>query len=252
MKFYIYLCKIFEKWTFRLFSLSLSRGVVIRGKLIVKTNVTIRLSLTVRAWHFRWFGSKVCQRDTEIVRFQTVSNERKISKTNITSGMKDRIRQLMESQHMNQQSFASFVGIAPATLSSILQERTRPTLATVESVQKKFPNINLTWLINGNGPMFIEDKESIDNRAREGADATSDQDRGAGTQPGLFDFSYDTPDASAAVPRQQSPNRQAGSGRQQMQQSYSDVKTFDKPSRKITEIRVFFDDQTWESFVPKK
>ena len=30
------------------------------------------------------------------------------------------------------------------------------------------------------------------------------------------------------------------------------VKIVDKPQRKITEIRVFFDDQTWESFVPKK
>jgi hypothetical protein len=31
-----------------------------------------------------------------------------------------------------------------------------------------------------------------------------------------------------------------------------DVKNLDKPSRKITEIRVFFDDLTYESFVPKK
>ena len=26
----------------------------------------------------------------------------------------------------------------------------------------------------------------------------------------------------------------------------------DKQSRRITEIRVFYDDQTWESFVPKR
>lgn len=25
-----------------------------------------------------------------------------------------------------------------------------------------------------------------------------------------------------------------------------------RPERKITEIRIFFDDQTWETFVPKK
>ena len=28
------------------------------------------------------------------------------------------------------------------------------------------------------------------------------------------------------------------------------VKYIDKPARKITEIRVFYDDQTWESFSP--
>ena len=30
------------------------------------------------------------------------------------------------------------------------------------------------------------------------------------------------------------------------------VKIYNNRQRKITEIRVFFDDQTWESFVPKK
>ena len=30
------------------------------------------------------------------------------------------------------------------------------------------------------------------------------------------------------------------------------VKYVDKPQRKITEIRIFYDDQTWETFVPKK
>jgi hypothetical protein len=31
-----------------------------------------------------------------------------------------------------------------------------------------------------------------------------------------------------------------------------EVKTIDKPQRRITEIRVFYDDQTWETFVPQK
>ena len=38
--------------------------------------------------------------------------------------MKDRIRKVMESQHMTQQVFAEFIQIAPATLSSIFTGRT--------------------------------------------------------------------------------------------------------------------------------
>ena len=49
--------------------------------------------------------------------------------------MKDRIRQIMESQHMTQQVFADFIGLAPATLSSIYNERTRPTLGVVEAIR---------------------------------------------------------------------------------------------------------------------
>ena len=32
----------------------------------------------------------------------------------------------------------------------------------------------------------------------------------------------------------------------------TEVKYLDKPKREIVEIRVFFDDGTWESLVPKK
>ena len=67
--------------------------------------------------------------------------------------MKDRIKKLMESQNMNQQSFASYIGISTASLSSILQERTRPTLKTVEAICGKFPNVSLSWLISGEGEM---------------------------------------------------------------------------------------------------
>lgn len=68
--------------------------------------------------------------------------------------MKDRIRQLMESQQMNQQSFANFIGVSPASLSSILQERTRPTLNIVEAIRSKMPNLNTDWLMWGEGEMF--------------------------------------------------------------------------------------------------
>ena len=41
--------------------------------------------------------------------------------------MKDRIRKIMESQHMTQQVFASFIGVSPGTLSSIFTGRTNPS-----------------------------------------------------------------------------------------------------------------------------
>ena len=31
-----------------------------------------------------------------------------------------------------------------------------------------------------------------------------------------------------------------------------DIKILDKPQRKVMEIRVFYDDQTWDTFVPVK
>ena len=155
--------------------------------------------------------------------------------------MKDRIKQLMESQHMTQQIFSDFIGISSASLSSIFNERTRPTLATVEAIRKKFPTISLDWLMYGTGPMFLDDVPVPQNVSTSGSPSVSEA---------KLDFSTDS------LP----PSRQGGStpsvyeGVAHTPNNIvrSELKYVDKPKRNITEIRVFFDDQTYESFVPRK
>ncbi|MDY3674334.1 MAG: hypothetical protein SO049_05865, partial [Prevotella sp.] len=63
----------------------------------------------------------------------------------------------------------------------------------------------------------------------------------------LFDASSDEP-ASPQIPTRQAQRMT----RQPLQQIQVTAKNIDKQPRRITEIRVFYDDQTWESFVPKK
>lgn len=166
--------------------------------------------------------------------------------------MKDRIKQLMESLHMNQQSFASFVGIAPATLNGIFQERTRPTLNTVEAICKKMPNVNLMWLINGTGDMYVS-SESADLSLSESDDSGYGNVHGLpADHGGVLDFAPDGSSLSGSQQRVGSPRAAERPGRNVMQGQIVDVKNIDKQMRRITEIRVFYDDQTWESFVPKK
>ena len=73
--------------------------------------------------------------------------------------MKDRIKQIMDSQQMSQQSFAAFLDISPATLSSIFTGRTKPTLSTVEAIKMKIPNINTDWLMFGSVNMYSDSKD---------------------------------------------------------------------------------------------
>lgn len=156
--------------------------------------------------------------------------------------MKDRIRQLMEFQHMNQQVFANFLGVAPATISSILSDRTRPTLNIVETIRSKCPNINLTWLMFGEGEMFVQEK-AVDD-----PESGTDMSQGAGS--GMLPFVDDA--RVEPTRRSQSRVSQASHEHQQIAGISYSAKNIDMPQRKITEIRVYFDDQTWESFVPKK
>ena len=73
--------------------------------------------------------------------------------------MKDRIKTIMESQHMTQQTFAQFIQISPASLSSIFNGRTKPTLTVVEAIRSKIPSLSLEWLMFGVGPMDDNDND---------------------------------------------------------------------------------------------
>lgn len=157
--------------------------------------------------------------------------------------MKDRIRQIMESQKMTQQEFADYIGLAPATLSSIFNGRTRPTLNVVEALKKKIPNISIDWLMFGSGDMFVSSQSDILE-----LEPTS--------SPSLFSNS---PTFEFA----QTPSPTPQNGVSSMQNTNSvkttrsdivrdEVKIADKPQRRVIEIRVFYDDQTWDTFVPAK
>ncbi len=174
--------------------------------------------------------------------------------------MKDRIRLLMEDQHLTQQSFAQLLGISSASLSSIFNDRTKPTLNIVDAIHKKFPQVNPVWILFGTPPMYLQDD------ATKQADGETSEANGQG-QPGMESLVFDFGDENGAqATGGASPNSSSqmahGSLFDQPQgqcvkstlknPAQENVKYIDKPQRKITEIRIFYDDQTWETFVPKK
>lgn len=142
----------------------------------------------------------------------------------------------MESQHMTQQTFSDFIGISSASLSSIFNGRTKPTLNTVEAIRGKFTKINLDWLLYGNGSMFREGKES-------------GTENGISDMQSVIDFDNASPAPNGSGIVKEGGNRMNNIHKNDIR---TEVKFIDKPQRQITEIRIFFDDQTYESFVPKK
>lgn len=161
--------------------------------------------------------------------------------------MKDRIRQVMESQHMTQQIFAQFIEMSPASLSSIFNGRTRPTLNIVEAIKKKIPSINTDWLMFGTGSMYVQAPGSQPETAGCNPGATEPP---SGLMEPVLDFdSADYPTPGSAAPG----HRPVESGHGMRPEIIrEEIKYVDKPQRKITEIRIYFDDLTYETFVPAK
>ena len=61
----------------------------------------------------------------------------------------------MEYAHLSQQDFALRLGMSPASLSSIFTGRTNPTSNHVKAIHHAFPEININWLMFGEGEQLV-------------------------------------------------------------------------------------------------
>ncbi len=249
--------------------------------------------------------------------------------------MKDRIRKIMELANLSQQEFAARLEMSPASLSSIFNGRTNPTNNHVQAIHRAFPVVNVSWLMFGEGDMFVppagqdgvnpltgkpfgENENSAVSIPVDGSqgdasetdvkqgDALNGFPRSDGERQAAFSFFQDGGVVTAGggslagdvVPGEsktvsdfairevrdggrstaayggRAGETRGGVARNQsygysgashnLRPSYgvsegyggargksvSNVNIIDRPMRKIKEIRVFFDDGTYEAFVP--
>ncbi len=68
--------------------------------------------------------------------------------------MIDRIKKLMENEQMSSSQFADEINLQRSSLSHVLSGRNKPSLDFVMKIKQRFTEVNLHWLIFGNGDMF--------------------------------------------------------------------------------------------------
>lgn len=148
--------------------------------------------------------------------------------------IKDRIKTIMERENMTSGAFAESISIQQSTLSHILNGRNNPSLDVIMKVHQKYDYINLEWLLYGKGNMLQNTGNSID------------------FQPSLFDENpiNSSNDTISAENLKEIALRTAEIQAKDIVKQ--EIKYIEKPHRKITEIRIFFDDNTYEIFKGEK
>lgn len=69
--------------------------------------------------------------------------------------MVERINLLLKAKNITARQFAEAIGIQPSGMSHILSGRNNPSLDFVMKVVKRWPEININWLMFGKGEMFV-------------------------------------------------------------------------------------------------
>ena len=184
--------------------------------------------------------------------------------------MRERIKEIIEREGMGQSQFADFIGVNRPTLSHILAGRNNPSMEVVMKIHQKFPKINILWLLDGIGSYegdAVADYASgmlIEDQVAE-ANGMSAYSRDEQTQPSpsampggqpqsrfyqgeLFaENAVFAPESTGAAKNRkemplQTPQKAPYLSDTQMEYARKSLQ------RKIVEIKIFFDDGTYETF----
>lgn len=148
--------------------------------------------------------------------------------------MKDRIKLIMEKENLTPAKFADRLDINRAVVSHILNGRNNPSLDVVTKILSDMNYINPEWLMIGSGNMYK-------NGFNENSIPKS---------PDLFDqndiSSYDKSRKEEYLKE----NMVNSTYNALKEQDNEMIRPINKPDKKIAQIIIYFDDNTFEIFKP--
>ena len=193
--------------------------------------------------------------------------------------MRERIKQIIEREGMSQSQFADFIGVNRPTLSHVIAGRNNPSIEIVLKIHQKFPKINLTWILDGIGPYVNGEEEKHfsnnfhEEQIKDNIELSSQRESTIGKetieshpniQPSIQPSIGDTPshfyqgDLFAENPIFVTESMSTTKKRKEMPLQpplkvpyMSDTQTDYARKflqRKIVEIKIFYDDGTYETF----
>lgn len=152
--------------------------------------------------------------------------------------IKDRIKQIMEHEQLTAAALAESIGVSQGTISHTLGDRNKyPSTDFIIKLHERFSYISLDWLLTGKGEM-VENEDLIPSNSEI-------QDLfGSKNLKNPSDYANDL-EKRKEMPLETPVYNSKEIVKQEV--IYKEV-----PSKKITEIRVFFDDNTYQIFKPEK
>lgn len=142
---------------------------------------------------------------------------------------------IMDREKLTAGAFAESIGVAQATISHILGPRNKyPSTEVILRLHQRYNDINLEWLLTGDGNMSND--PSIES--------------------GTFDYPLFAENAENASDGPSETENRKEIALETAQNAPKEIVKQEiiykeRPPRRITEIRIFFDDNTYETFKPE-
>ena len=182
--------------------------------------------------------------------FWAIETDKSVNKWNVridSMDDKERIEYIIRDKGLTNVEFSAITGIAPATISHITSGRSKPTLPILKGILRGFPDLNPEWVFMGEGPVYKQEVEQAADTDRAPLSGSYD----------LFSSLDEEGNAKPAGPSKVSrqavastQNIDAAGIKDVIRESFESV--LGKQRRQIVEVRIFFDDGTYEAFSTPK
>lgn len=181
----------------------------------------------------------------------------------MSTNMNTRLQQFLSAENLTQAQFADSISVARASISHIIAGRNNPGYDFIINTMKRYPELNIEWLLTGKGKMYRNSAHETVPMPRNGTIGTNGQSEDIPE----FDFGL-----FSGKPEEdgKSEENAAASPAQDMAQEYnkavpdmathgnnapmSEMNTSDNhlqttvKQRKAFKIIVFYDDGTFQEF----
>lgn len=75
--------------------------------------------------------------------------------------MNTRLQRFISAENITQAQFADSINVARASVSHILAGRNKPGFDFISSMAKRYPSLNVDWLITGKGRMYKDQPDPV-------------------------------------------------------------------------------------------
>ena len=156
--------------------------------------------------------------------------------------MVNRIFTFIESLQLTPTEFADTIGVSRASISSIKTGRTQPTLSLVEKIKQRFPEIDINWLILGEGDAPIA------NRGESEIEVFSDDEVKTEIEVTQNSSNDDTANEYQAVYIAETPRKTEEEPRVINRETDVLVQSTSEIKRSVKKVILLYDDGSFEEF----
>lgn len=173
--------------------------------------------------------------------------------------MKERLVQLLDMEQLSPSKFADIIGVQRSSISHVLSGRNKPSFDFLQKTLKAFPGLNADWLIQGEGTMY-------EHMGRELPGTMFDASEAPHQAPVPEDIQLDPEKIQRDTEKIQMDPENIQGHSEDIVRKKDTGPTIKEPShidepvgslqhgqkRKIVQVMIFYDDDTFRSFGPSQ